>query len=321
MDLEVVQWGNTQGDGTVANSKCQHGPPECKTMMIYACNKYTTTADKHADFIECFDKTLMTAFPKGLPEGTVNTTFAVASLKACATAQGVDFATLDKCSTSSEGAGYFAKEKALTPGHKGVPFISVNGAPIVYDSATLNLVDMICKARAASIAALDFDLDPLLRCHAKIPARRAGKAGDGSIAALTPVSGILIHARSLPLRQFYRGHLRPPRRSRRNSPTARASRSDREPSGLWICVHPGDLERHNLLESRTFFGVFEHIAGHWGVKHGLVRRRRPNPATGLSNRVGGGILQGRGGFSRPGPPPCRRAMPICRSVAAHLPVS
>lgn len=150
VDLDVVQWGNTQGDGTVQGSKCQHGPPECKTMMIYACNKYTTTPDKHADFIECFDSALMKAFPKGLPEGTVNTTFAVASLKACATAQGVDFAKLDQCSTSSEGAGYFAKEKAATPAHKGVPFISVNGAPIIYDSATLNLVDTVCKAYAAA---------------------------------------------------------------------------------------------------------------------------------------------------------------------------
>ena len=103
-------------------------------------------ADKHADFIECFDSALIKTFPKGLPEGTVNTTFAVATLKTCATAQGIDWATLDTCSASTEGAGYFAKEKTLTPPHKGVPFISLNGAPIVYDSATLNLVDAICKA-------------------------------------------------------------------------------------------------------------------------------------------------------------------------------
>lgn len=148
MELEVVQWGNTVGDGTVKGSTCQHGVPECKTMQIYACHKYTSTPDDHASFVECFDSTLMKAFPKGLPEGTVNTTFAEASLKGCATAMKVDYATLDKCSTSAEGAGYFAKEKAKTPSHTGVPFVSIDGAPIVYNSQNLtkNLVETICKA-------------------------------------------------------------------------------------------------------------------------------------------------------------------------------
>jgi len=119
-------------------------------MMIYACNKYTSTSDAHAKFLECFDQALIKAFPKGLPEGTVNTTFAEATLKTCATSQGLDYDTLDKCSTSSEGAGYFAKEKALTPAHHGVPFVSINGGAVMYNSATLDLVSEICKAYTGS---------------------------------------------------------------------------------------------------------------------------------------------------------------------------
>lgn len=145
-----MQWGNSMGDGTVNGTKCQHGPPECKTMMIYACNKYTSTPDKHAAFVECFDQTLMAAFPKGLPEGSVNMTFAEQGLKACSQKQGLDWDTLSKCSTSSEGAGYFAKEKTKTPAHQGVPFVSINGAPIVYNSQTLNLIDEVCKAYKGS---------------------------------------------------------------------------------------------------------------------------------------------------------------------------
>jgi len=151
MELELVQWGNAQGDGTVKNTKCQHGIPECKTMMVYACNKYTATPAAHASFVECFDQVLIHAFPKGLPEGTVNLTFAEASLKGCATKQGLNYATLEECSTSSEGAGYFAKEKAKTPGHKGVPFVSINGGAIIYNSQSLNLIDEVCKAYTGSV--------------------------------------------------------------------------------------------------------------------------------------------------------------------------
>jgi len=150
LDLEIVQWGNTQGDGTVKNSKCQHGLPECKTMQIYACHKYTSTAAAHATFVDCFDNVLIKAFPKGLPEGTVNITFAEASLKQCAQKLGVDYNKLDKCSTSSEGEGYFQKEKALTPTHTGVPFVTINGGAVIYNSQTLNLVQEVCNAYKGS---------------------------------------------------------------------------------------------------------------------------------------------------------------------------
>lgn len=156
VEVDLVQWGNSEGDATLNGTKCQHGPPECKTMRIYACQKYASTPTAHAQFVECFDQALMKGFPKGLPEGAVNMTFAVDSLQACATAQGLDYKSLDTCSTSSEGEGYFAKEKALTDaaggggGHKGVPFVTINGGAIIYNSQSLNLIDEVCKAYTGS---------------------------------------------------------------------------------------------------------------------------------------------------------------------------
>jgi len=81
---------------------------------------------------------------------TVNITFAEASLKQCAQKLGVDYNKLDKCSTSSEGEGYFQKEKALTPTHTGVPFVTINGGAVIYNSQTLNLVQEVCNAYKGS---------------------------------------------------------------------------------------------------------------------------------------------------------------------------
>mgnify|MGYP006134599059 CR=1 FL=1 len=147
MDLEVVQWGNSMGDGTIKGTTCQHGAVECRTMMVYACDKYTATADKHAQYIKCYDDILMETFPAGLPEPSpVNMTFADASLKKCATQLGADWSALDTCASGSEGEGYFAKEKAKTPAHSGVPFVTIDGGAIIYNSQTLNLITEVCKA-------------------------------------------------------------------------------------------------------------------------------------------------------------------------------
>jgi len=150
MELDLVQWGNSQGDGTVKGTTCQHGPPECKTMAIYACHKYTHNTTAHAEFLECFDQILIKTFPKGLPEGAVNLTFAESSLSVCAAKQGIDYKTLNKCATGPEGAKYFAQEKAKTPKHTGVPFVSVNGAPILYNNGSLNLIVEVCNAYKGS---------------------------------------------------------------------------------------------------------------------------------------------------------------------------
>lgn len=151
LDLEVVQWGNTLGDGTIKGTTCQHGPVECRVEMLYACNKYTASADSHAKFVKCFDDILIATFPHGLPEPSpVNLTFADASLQKCASQLGADYTQLDKCASGSQGEGYFAQEKAKTPAHRGVPFVTIDGGPILYNSATLNLPVEVCKAYTGS---------------------------------------------------------------------------------------------------------------------------------------------------------------------------
>ena len=75
MTLEYVGWGNAQGDGTVAGTICQHGDVECFVHRRFACAKYSSedaTPDDALDYVECFDNTLITTFPAGLPPGTVN---------------------------------------------------------------------------------------------------------------------------------------------------------------------------------------------------------------------------------------------------------
>jgi len=167
VDLQLVQWGNTQGDGTIANTKCQHGPPECKTMMVYACNKYGAgaSADGHAKYVECFDQLLMKTFPAGLPEGSVNLTFAEYGLKTCATQLSLDYDALDECSSGPEGEKYFAMEGKKTPAHMGVPFVTINGGPILYNNQTLNLITEVCKAytgspKPAACADAELELSP-----------------------------------------------------------------------------------------------------------------------------------------------------------------
>jgi len=151
IDLEIVQWGNTLGDGTLQDTTCQHGAAECRVQRVYACNKYRTHADEHAKFVKCFDDLLLETFPAGLPEPSpVNRTFADASLHRCAKLGGFSYASLDKCASGAEGEGFFAREKAKTPAHRGVPFVALDGGAILYNSPTFDLLAEVCKAYTGS---------------------------------------------------------------------------------------------------------------------------------------------------------------------------
>lgn len=115
-------------------------------MQYYACSKYTYPSATHLAFVECFDSTLITTFPKGLPAGTVNQTFAESTLASCATKGGLDWKAMQSCTQSSKGAGFLDQERVLTPAHKGVPFYVINGGAVVYNSQTTDLIAEVCKA-------------------------------------------------------------------------------------------------------------------------------------------------------------------------------
>ena len=83
----------------------------------------------------------------GIPEGTVNQTFADSTLRSCAEQQGVDYDAITTCSEDADkGVEYFAAEAALTPAHTGVPFITLDDGEPVYNDGTLDLVATICEA-------------------------------------------------------------------------------------------------------------------------------------------------------------------------------
>lgn len=151
IDLEIVQWGNTLGDGTLQGTTCQHGAVECRVQRVYACNKYRTHADEHASFVKCFDDVLLQTFPAGLPEPSpVNRTFADAALHSCATQLHFSYAFLDRCASGAEGEGFFVREKVKTPAHRGVPFVTLDGGAILYNSPSLDLLAEVCKAYMGS---------------------------------------------------------------------------------------------------------------------------------------------------------------------------
>ena len=116
-------------------------------MRHFSCAKYSpSTGGSILDYVECFDQTLITTFPSGLPPGTVNHTFATKVLEDCAAPSNYDWTEIHSCATSSAGDALVAKDKAETPAHKGVPFVTIDSGAVIYNSADLNLITEVCKA-------------------------------------------------------------------------------------------------------------------------------------------------------------------------------
>jgi len=147
MDLDVVFWGNAQGPASKVT--CQHGPPECRVQMVYACSKNLYPGvDNYLPFAHCVDDTLIKMFPKGLPEGTVNMTLANSVMTQCAKTVGHDYAKLDACATGADGVKYIGEEMAKTPAHKGVPFWQIGDGAVTYPDQTNkeDLLKLVCDA-------------------------------------------------------------------------------------------------------------------------------------------------------------------------------
>jgi len=149
MDIDVVMWGNAQGDPTTGEVKCQHGSVECWLHSVYACSKnLNPTVDAYLPLIHCFDETLITTFPGGLPAGTVNQSYAESTMTSCAKEVSLDFAAITKCIGSDDGLKFLAAEMTKTPSHTGVPFTVINDISSA-DSQTgppLDVITMVCNA-------------------------------------------------------------------------------------------------------------------------------------------------------------------------------
>ena len=87
MTMDVVQWGNALASkADLSDLKCQHGPVECLAMKHENCAKGMYKNDVYLHFLDCFDMTLIKTFPKGLPVGTVNATYAAKVVSDCSAA-------------------------------------------------------------------------------------------------------------------------------------------------------------------------------------------------------------------------------------------
>jgi len=162
IDLEVVFWGNAQGSGS--KIQCQHGPPECRVQMVYACSKNLYPGvDNYLPFVHCVDTTLVKDFPKGLPEGAVNMTTANNIITSCAKTVGHDLTKLNACASGPDGIKYINEEAKKTPGHTGVPFWTVNGGNVTYPPPE-DLIKAVCAAytgtKPAACSKADDDMAP-----------------------------------------------------------------------------------------------------------------------------------------------------------------
>ena len=97
MEMDLVEWGNAQGDPTSGAFTCQHGPVECFSMKYQNCAKGLYNNDQYLRFVDCFDNTLIKTFPAGLPPNTVNQSFATRTMQACAGANNLAFSDIEKC--------------------------------------------------------------------------------------------------------------------------------------------------------------------------------------------------------------------------------
>lgn len=147
MDLEVVMWGNAQGDPASNTTSCQHGVEECWIQQQYACAKSLhPSVDDYLPLMHCFDDALMTAFPQGLPEPSpVNHTWAASTMESCAKTSTLDYAAIDACANSDAGTAALEAEKNKTPAHTGVPFSIINSGA-VSSPPPLDLITAVCQA-------------------------------------------------------------------------------------------------------------------------------------------------------------------------------
>ncbi|KNA08335.1 hypothetical protein SOVF_163510 [Spinacia oleracea] len=134
VDLRLFPWGNARL--TSNNSfTCQHGPTECLFNSIEACAIDTwPNLDKHFPFISCVENQVS--------EGNYT------QWKTCFKELGLNPKAVTSCYKGEYGKKlqlkYGALTAALEPPHQYVPWVVVDGEPLLEDYE--NFVSYICKA-------------------------------------------------------------------------------------------------------------------------------------------------------------------------------
>jgi len=128
-------WDNKCGANVVTKSPdcstgemiCQHGPQACALQNYAICANKAYGADwgKMLVFLTCLEEGHGTGTQYGWPKGSIEMI-----VKDCTKKSSLDFAQLDQCATGDEGKQATAAESALTPKHKVVPYVTVNGVVV-----------------------------------------------------------------------------------------------------------------------------------------------------------------------------------------------
>ncbi|CAO2840044.1 unnamed protein product [Amaranthus hypochondriacus] len=138
VDLRLFPWGNawfTSNNSFV----CQHGPDECLFNTIEACAiEAWPTLDGHFPFITCVESLLY--------EGKYS------EWETCFDHLGLDPTPVTTCYKGETGKKlnlkYASLTAALDPPHEYVPWVVVDGEPLLEDYG--NFISYICKAYKGS---------------------------------------------------------------------------------------------------------------------------------------------------------------------------
>ncbi|KNA10877.1 hypothetical protein SOVF_140330 [Spinacia oleracea] len=134
VDLRLFPWGNAKL--TSKNSfTCQHGPHECLLNTVEACAIHAwPNLDDHFPFINCVESRAY--------EGKYY------KWETCFKELGLDPEPVNVCYKGEEGKKldlkYAALTAALEPPHEYVPWVVVEGQPLLEDYE--NFISYVCKA-------------------------------------------------------------------------------------------------------------------------------------------------------------------------------
>ncbi|XP_050226684.1 gamma-interferon-responsive lysosomal thiol protein-like isoform X1 [Mercurialis annua] len=141
VDLQLIPWGNANlnPNNTIT---CQHGEDECYLNTIHACAiNIWPDVMKHFSLIKCMEE---------LQHSEI-TTHGVApklSWQLCADKLNLSRRFIEQCYDSGRGRQLLLqfgnKTDHLKPGHQYVPWVVVNGTPLLNDYD--NFVHHVCKA-------------------------------------------------------------------------------------------------------------------------------------------------------------------------------
>ncbi|XP_031399019.1 gamma-interferon-responsive lysosomal thiol protein-like isoform X2 [Punica granatum] len=126
INLRLVPWGNARVNRSTKAVLCQHGERECYLNTIHACAIQSWPDQKtHFEFISCIEAKAFEEYDSGSRE-TI--------WKTCCKQLELDTSLISKCYNSGLGTKlelhYGAETDRLSPPHKFVPWVVVNGQPI-----------------------------------------------------------------------------------------------------------------------------------------------------------------------------------------------